>query len=235
MAAKIMTFPWQDKISNPAQLASIETSVLDDGPGRGMRIAWFNTGSPLRYKIAIDRGMDIVDAFFGQHSLAWLSHGGLTAARPDAACHALEWLYSFSGGLVATCGLTHIGVPETDENETRGLHGRIGNIAAAVESIVQPDPVNGKLDMSITALMKESRAFGPNLELRRTISGTLGRAVIRIRDVVTNCGKSPAPHMLLYHINCGWPLVDEGTEILWKGSWNVDGRAAGQQPIDRPK
>jgi hypothetical protein len=25
--------------------------------------------------------------------------------------------------------------------------------------------------------------------------------------------------MLLYHCNFGWPLVDEGTDIIWKGEW----------------
>lgn len=25
--------------------------------------------------------------------------------------------------------------------------------------------------------------------------------------------------MLLYHCNFGWPLVDEGAEIIWEGSW----------------
>jgi len=30
-------------------------------------------------------------------------------------------------------------------------------------------------------------------------------------------GNTPAPHMILYHCNFGWPLVDEGTEIIWRG------------------
>jgi hypothetical protein len=42
---------WKDKISNPAQLGGIETSVLDNGTARGTRIAWINTGSGLRYKV----------------------------------------------------------------------------------------------------------------------------------------------------------------------------------------
>jgi len=25
--------------------------------------------------------------------------------------------------------------------------------------------------------------------------------------------------MILYHFNFGWPLIDEGTEIIWKGKW----------------
>ena len=45
---------WQDKIANISQVGGIETSVLDNGSGRGTRIAWVNTGSGLRFKILID-------------------------------------------------------------------------------------------------------------------------------------------------------------------------------------
>jgi len=55
------------------------------------------------------------------------------------------------------------------------------------------------------------------LELRRTISSTLGEPSIRVHDVVTNGANAASPHMILYHCNFGWPLVDEGTEIIYKG------------------
>jgi len=207
---------WKDKVGNIQQLGGIETSVLDNGPGRGSRVAWVNTGSGVRYKIAIDRCLDIVDAFYNQHSLAWLSQGGLTVARPDANS-GMEWLYSFAGGLLTTCGLTHVGGPESDETESRGLHGRISNNPATIESIVQPKPAAGKTDMSITAVIKESRVFGPQLELRRTISSELGKSTITVRDEVTNQGNTPSPHMILYHCNFGWPLVDDRSEIIYKG------------------
>lgn len=218
MDRKDARYDWQDKIGNYAQVGGIETCVLDDGLGRGTRIAWVNTGSGLRYKVVIDRGLDIADAFYNQHSLAWLSHSGVTAPRPDAN-RGLEWLRCFAGGLLTTCGLTHIGPPEVDEFGERSLHGRVSNIAASVESIVQPDPRSDKLQMSITAVVKESCVFGPNLELRRTISSRLGEPTIHIQDVVTNVGNAAVPHMILYHCNYGWPLVDEGTQIIWKGKW----------------
>ena len=212
-----MTNPSKDKVGNIQQIGGIETSVLDNGPARGSRIAWVNTGSGLRYKVAMDRCLDIVDAFYNQHSLSWLSHGGMTAPRPEANT-GLEWLYSFAGGLVTTCGLTHIGGPESDENEERGLHGRISSMPATVESIIQPDPSTGQMDMSLTATVRESRVFGPHLELGRTISSTLGQSTITISDEVTNRGNTSRPHMILYHCNFGWPLVDEGTEIIYKGT-----------------
>ena len=209
---------WKDKVGNVAQIGGIETSVLDNGLGKGTRIAWVNTGGGLRYKVVIDRGLDIVEAFYDRHSLTWLSHAGVTAPRPDAN-RGLEWLYSFAGGLMTTCGLTHIGVPEVDEYGERGLHGRISNLPARIESIIQPDLLSGKLQMSITAVIKQSRVFGPNLELRRTITSTLGEPAVHVHDVVTNQGNTPAPHMILYHCNFGWPLVDEGTDIICRGTW----------------
>jgi hypothetical protein len=134
--------------------------------------------------VVIDRALDIVDAFYNQYSLAWLSHSGVTAPRPDAN-QGLEWLYSFAGGLLTTCGLTHVGGPEADEFGQRGLHGRISNLPGELESVVQPDLTEVK----------------------------------RIHDIVTNVGNTPVPHMILYHCNFGWPLVDEGTEIVCKGKW----------------
>lgn len=208
---------WRNKISNSAQLGGIETSVIDNGPGKGNRIAWINTGSGLRFKVVIDRAMDIADAFYNQHNIAWLSHAGVTT--PTLSGKGLDWLKTFGGGLFTTCGLSHVGGPETDEFGERGLHGPISNTKAELESIIQPDPVAGKMEMSITGRMKETQVLGPNLELKRTISATLGESVIRINDEVINRGNLPAPHMLLYHFNFGWPLVDEGADIIWKGDW----------------
>jgi len=213
---------WHNKISNSAQLGGIETAVLDNGAGRGTRIAWINTGTGLRYKVVIDRAMDIADTFYNQHSLAWISHLGVTPPQPFSE-RGLDWLRTFSGGLLTTCGLDHVGGPEADEYGERGLHGPISNMPASIESIVQPDPVRGQLEMSITGVIKQTRVFGPSIELRRTISGTLGKATISIKDVVTNLANTSVPHMILYHFNFGWPLVDEGTDLLWNGSWQPRG------------
>jgi hypothetical protein len=113
---------WHNKISNSAQLGGIESSVLDNGAGRGPRIAWFNTGSGLRFKIVIDRAMDIADAFYNEHSLAWISHAGTSNAQP-LADKGIDWLRTFGGGLMVTCGLSHVGGPEKDEYGERRLIG----------------------------------------------------------------------------------------------------------------
>ena len=95
---------WRGKISNPAQLGGIETSILDNGQGRGTRIAWINTGAGLRYKVIIDRAMDIADASFNQHGLSRLSHLGTSGPQPFSD-RGVEWLRTFGGGLLVTCWL----------------------------------------------------------------------------------------------------------------------------------
>ena len=207
---------WSDKVGNVSQIGGIETSVIDNGPGRGMRIAWINTGAGLRYKVLIDRAMDIGDAAFNQYNLAWLGHAGFTPPQP-LSDHGLDWLRTFGGGLVCTCGLTHVGGPEEDAHGKRGIHGRISNSPAEIVSIIQPDPAAGRLEMSITGIIRESTIFGPCLELRRTISSKLGESSIHIHDEVTNKGNTPAPHMILYHCNMGWPLADAGSRLTWNG------------------
>jgi hypothetical protein len=207
------------KISNVAQLGGIETSVIDNGPARGTRIAWFNTGTGLRFKVVADRAMDIADAFYNEHSIAWLSHTGITPPQP--LTHGTDWLRMFGGGLLTTCGLSHVGGPEKDESGERGIHGYISNTAAEIISINQPDPASGNMDMSMTGKMKETTIFGPSLELKRTISCTLGKPWLNIHDVVINRGNTPAPHMLLYHFNFGWPVADEGADLVWKGDMHL--------------
>ena len=213
-----MSQPFDHKISHHAQIGGIETAVLDNGPARGTRIAWINTGSGLRFKVVLDRAMDIADAFYNQYSLGWMHGVGVRPPQLNGD-KGIDWLTSFGGGMLTTCGLTHVGGPEADEFGERGLHGPISNTPAEIESIVQPDPMTGKMDMQITGRIPQNRIFGPSLELKRTISCKLGQSSIHIHDEVTNRGNTIAPHMLLYHCNFGWPLADEGTKILWKGAW----------------
>ena len=129
-------------VLNAAQLGGIETSVLDNGPGRGVRIAWVNTGGGLRYKVVIDRGLDIADAEFLGQSLTWHSLTGITAPRP-AYRRGLDWLWSFYGGLLVSCGPLNTGGPFEEEGQSYGLHGTHSNTAAILESIVNPDPCAG--------------------------------------------------------------------------------------------
>ena len=201
---------------NPAQVGGIETGVLDDGAGRGVRVAWVNTGSPLRYRVLIDRGLDIDQAFYSSLSLAYLSLTGPTAPS-RALDRGMEWLRGFYGGLCCSCGPQHVGAPEIVDGQAYGLHGTHSNTPAQVEIICQPDPAAGVDSICITGVVRTARMFGPNVELRRTIRSQLGRSFIHIHDEFLNRGNTPAPHAWLLHLNFGWPLLSAGTRLVYKG------------------
>ena len=171
---------YKGKVINSHQVGGIEVFAYENGPARGSRAAWINTGSGLRFKVAIDRGLDIVDAFYNQYSLSWLSHQGMASPRPDSDS-GFNWLYNFPGGLLTTCGLSHIGRPEDD----RGLHGKYSNLKMDIESVIQPCLNDPTPEMAITGKAIESALFGPNLELKREIRCRLFEPVINIKDKVT--------------------------------------------------
>ncbi|MEO8613480.1 MAG: aldose 1-epimerase family protein, partial [Chloroflexota bacterium] len=66
------------------------------------------------------RGMDIWTAHYKGIPLTWISQGS-----PHPPDFGQTWLQQFNGGLLTTCGLTHVGPPEKDDltGEMRGIHG----------------------------------------------------------------------------------------------------------------
>ncbi|UCD27468.1 MAG: DUF4432 family protein [Planctomycetota bacterium] len=210
-------------VINPSQLGGIETSVLDNGPGRGVRIAWINTGGGLRYKVVIDRGLDIADAELMGESLTWHSLTGITS--PSLAySRGIDWLRGFYGGLLVSCGPLHTGAPFEENGVEYGLHGTHSHTRAIVETIENPDPKAGKGEMRISGLVRTAMVFNPNVELRRTISSMLGENSICVHDKFTNRGNKPIEHAWLLHINFGYPLLEPGASTYcYKGKLTYRG------------
>ena len=80
--------------------------------------------------------------------------------------------------------------------------------------MIQPDPHMGRDTMSITGIVHYGD-YGPCVQLRRTISSTLGSNTIAFVDEFTNRGNQAVPHAWLLHINFGYPLVDAGAELCY--------------------
>lgn len=206
-----------NKFINPAQVGGIERYTLEDGAGRGVRALQINTGGGLRYRVLVDRGMDIDQAFYNQHSLAFLTHKGVT--RPTRGLDTgVRWLKGFPGGLLTSCGPFNIGNPTNDQGEELGQHGEHSNTAATLESVIQPDPKRGRDEMSISGIVRYGAFYGPCLELRRTIRSRLGQNRIDFVDEFNNVGNTVVSHAWLLHINFGYPLVDQGAELCYAES-----------------
>ena len=56
--------------------------------------------------------------------------------------------------------------------------------------------------------------LGEHITMTRTIRSWLGRSEIEIEDVVENRGFDATPHMFLYHMNVGFPVVSEMSRFV---------------------
>jgi len=203
------------RIGRLEQVAGIEPFVFDDGPARGVRAFRFRTGGGLSFDVIPDRGMDLGLAEYGGTPLAWLSPNGFVTP----SFHEPEgegWLRTFPGGLLVTCGLRNVGPPGARAGEQFGLHGRASHIPASrVSYDAFWDAEGGVLEAS--GQIRESSVFGSNLVLRRRIFARVGESRVMIEDEVENEGFEPGPLMVLYHINLGWPLLDETSRLIGPG------------------
>jgi hypothetical protein len=194
------------------QVAGIRLVELADGWGRGVRAGLLRTGGGLSATILADRGLDIYDADYKGAALAWVSPTG-----PKHPAYFEEpgfgWLRSFYGGLVVTCGLSNAGAPSVDQGVPLGLHGRFSHTPAS-NVHVGSEWRGDEYVVFIEGDMREARVFNENLLLHRRIEITAGGNVIGIHDTVTNEGFQRVPHMQLYHINLGFPVVDNGSRLV---------------------
>ncbi|HJZ45567.1 MAG TPA: aldose 1-epimerase family protein [Roseiflexaceae bacterium] len=206
-------------VGDIGQLAGARLAELSDGPGRGVRVADVTTGGGLYFSVLIDRGLDIGAASLDGFPLAWRSSSGVTHPalfEPQGA----GWLRGFGGGLLTTCGLTAAGASGEDELGAYGLHGRASALPASLTA------AGGRWEgddyvIAIEGQTRETAVFGFDLLLTRRISARLGERRLTIEDRVENMGDTPAPLMLLYHCNFGFPLVAAGSQLLMNGETPV--------------
>jgi len=170
------------------------------------------TGSGFDFTVLPGRGMDISSARYNGRSLAWRSAtGDQHPAFYDPQGEG--WLRSFAGGLLVTCGLTWMGAPCEDNGRSLGLHGRASHLPAY--SVHWEGRWEGdRYDLIVSGKTRESIVFGENIELTRTIRTSLGANRLVIEDQVENVGFQTTPHMILYHCNIGFPLLDEHARFL---------------------
>ncbi len=200
------------RVGNMAQIASVRRLVADDGKGRGMRVFEVNNGSGLSFTVYPDRGMDIGQAFFKGIPLAWTSRNGETAPQFYDA-EGFEWLRTWGGGLLTGCGLTNVGGPNAAPGGPHGLHGRLSHLPAEEVNASAVWTETGAYRLTVSGRVRQGKVFGENLVLTRTIETAFGTASLTVRDTVENQGFAPEPLMLLYHMNLGWPLVDETSTL----------------------
>ncbi len=200
------------KVGHISQVGGARQIKLAGGQQEGVEACEFRTGSGFNFLAMPGRGLDISIAEHNGRAIAWRAPvGEVNAAFYEEP--GLGWLRSFPGGLVATCGLTYAGAPNVDEGEALGLHGRYTNTPASnvwVDGAWEGDEYR----IWAQGKVRESRLFFENVVMNRRISALLGQSKLWIEDEVTNESPRTLPHMIVYHINGGFPAVDAGSELI---------------------
>lgn len=181
--------------------------TFDEGKARGMRGIEINNGSGLSFTVLPDRAMDIGLLSYKGVNFSYITKSGVTAPWYYDK-RGLEWLNTFNGGFLTTCGLTQAGSPSFSDGEELGQHGDISTTQA--ENLCIDIDLDGEVpELIIKGSLRTGRLFGRNIWLHREYRIKYGENKIYMKDVVENRGDAMAPYMILYHYNLGYPLLDE--------------------------
>jgi hypothetical protein len=183
------------KIGNPEQVCMAQRVQVTDGRANGARQIYVANGR-LNFVLSESNCLDILRLWHEGTNVGFVSKNGLYTAPAD-------FLHSFPCGMLYTCGLDAIGGVEGHPP-----HGRIHSVPAEVRELVADEK-----GVRIVAEIRDTALFGENLVLRRTIETAAGSDEIKLTDRLQNFAFRDEKYCMLYHVNVGYPFVDDGAKI----------------------
>lgn len=194
-------------IGQESQIYGIEEHRLVGGRGDGMRLLEIRNGKGLEMTVSLDRAADISRLRVKGNNMSYFSPCGY-AAPAFYQPAGTGWLKSFTAGFLTTCGLESVGSPCMDEGEELGMHGAIGNMPAEQASWYEE-----KDALVVRAQVRDEVIFGRKFRLTREIRVSFKENMFVIRDEIENTGDTRQPFEILYHMNMGYPLLDEDSVV----------------------
>ncbi|NLC68204.1 MAG: aldose 1-epimerase family protein [Clostridiaceae bacterium] len=199
-------------IGDASQLFGVKSYRLIGGKADGVMAVDVKNGAGLEFTVLPSRGLDIAYLSYKGINFSYISKTGIVAPQYFDSTKN-EFLRSFFGGFLTTCGLRYAGAPCKDAGEELGLHGRISN-EPAEEVYAGTDWIDGTAVMKVKGKVREAKLFAENVVLQREISTYYGENKIYIKDTVENYGFREEPLMTLYHFNLGYPLLSSKSYLL---------------------
>lgn len=184
------------KISNFDQIASVRRYTLTEGKEAGLDVIECNNGK-IRFLLNVSKALDIMQLYHKGQNMSFVSKNGFSKRE-------INFLNRFEGGMLYTCGLDSVGGRDGYE-----LHGTIHNIPAKIIHMECNEQ-----EIVIEAIINDTSLFGKNLVLKRKITTQINGDYVEISDTLTNNSFKEEKYCLLYHINVGYPMLDEGCKII---------------------
>lgn len=211
------------RVGHISQVGGVQLLTSGNGPSRGVQLLEFRTGTGFNFKVALERGMDVGYCEYRGASLAWIPPTLLPGPWYFEQQTEFGWLRTALGGFNNSSGMVHIGNPETDAvehynfparpTERYGVHDRMALLPGELVSLGERWE-GDECIIEAVGKITQAQTYGENLVLTRRYTARLGESRFVMRDEIENAGYLPTVHMLLYHMNTGFPFVDEGSELV---------------------
>lgn len=195
-------------ICHPQQICTVRRMTLAEGKAKGTDVIEICTAGGLQVDILPDCGLDIGQVRFKGVNMTFISKNGYDSPAV-AIPYESEFLNTFPGGLVYTCGLRTTGGGHRDGEEWQPFHGRYHDLPAQQVCVEEADGF-----VTVKGTIRETALFGHALEVRRTIRIPVDGADITLCDELTNLGFREEEFALLYHCNFGYPLVSPDATLM---------------------
>jgi hypothetical protein len=204
-----------EHISSMSQIAGTRQFEYKEGKACGVKAVDVRAG-PLNYIVLLDRGMDIANVEYRGTPIAWLSKMGVHAPS-FFENQSEQFLRTFGGGMLTTCGLSQVGAPCVENGDYLGLHGRISHTPVEKYAIDEYWD-NDDYVLRTTGQAREAMLYAENMVLKREIVCTYGKPMLTINDIIENQGYQKSPFMIMYHINFCFPIVSEYSKVYTSAS-----------------
>ncbi len=225
-------------VGSMQQAAYVRPVMFTEGRAAGL-MAWDVKNGPLAYQVMAGKCLDVNQLSYKGINMSFLSKPGLQG-RNHYDTNGQEAVRSIMGGFFFTSGSENICAPCTVDGIDYAMHGRLRTTPAEHlrgDAFWEGDDYI----LTVSGEMREAALFGQNTVLRREITSVYGEKTVTVKDTFVNESFRDEPLMLLYHINIGYPFLDENTRLYIPtgGAVPRDEAAAGHEDawdrMDPPK
>ncbi|MBR3404728.1 MAG: aldose 1-epimerase family protein [Firmicutes bacterium] len=195
-------------IGNPAQLVTLRRVTVSEGRAKGTEIIEVKTAGALELEILPDAGLDIGQCRYKGINMSWMSKNGYDSPAAISP-YETEFVNTFPGGLLYSCGLRSAGPANRDGGEWHPLHGRFHSLQAEhVSATIDGD------EIIVSGTIRETALFGHCLEVKRVIRIPVFGSKVTVEDTVSNLTPRDEEIMQIYHCNFGYPLLSEKAKLV---------------------
>ena len=187
-------------------IAGVRRSELIAGKGDTLKICDVTSGD-ISFTVMESKNLDMLDFKYKGVPFNLSSRVG-AISNENSDNSGFNFLRAVAGGMIYSAGYSNCGM----FNDTEPFHGRIRNEPVRNLKVTSEWDADEYV-LGVEGESRDAGLFGPNISSTRKISTKLGSKSVNFKTVIENQGFKEEPFQILYHINNGFPIVDEGAKV----------------------